>query len=80
MHNANTSNYAPINYYSLTNDLEQETALEDMHMFFVAFHHRQKKIINQLETGESSRKSLIINQDSHIKASAESVEDKKLPP
>lgn len=49
-------------------------------MFFVAFHHRQKKIINQLETGESSRKSLIINQDSHIKASAESVEDKKMLP
>jgi len=38
-----------LNYSILTNELEQENALEDMHMFFVAFHKRQKRIIEQAE-------------------------------
>ena len=38
-----------MNYSILTNELENETALEDMHMFFVAFNKRQKRICEQVE-------------------------------
>lgn len=38
-----------LNYSILTNELEQENSLEDMHMFFVAFHKRQKRIIEHAE-------------------------------
>lgn len=42
-----------MNYSILQNELEQETAsLEDMHMFFVAFNHRQNKIVQMLEKAE----------------------------
>ena len=42
-----------MNYSILQSELEQETAsLEDMHMFFVAFNHRQNKIIQGLEKAE----------------------------
>ena len=42
-----------MNYSILQNELEQETAsLEDMHMFFVAFNHRQNKIVHMLEKAE----------------------------
>jgi len=35
-----------MNYSILQSELDQEsTSLEDMHMFFVAFNHRQNKII-----------------------------------
>ena len=35
-----------MNYSILQSELEQETAsLEDMHMFFVAFNHRQNKLL-----------------------------------
>ena len=38
-------------YQSLTAELDQEnSALEDLHMFFVAFYKRQKKIIELAET------------------------------
>jgi len=38
-----------INYSILQGELEHEAALEDMHMFFVAFNKRQKKIVESLE-------------------------------
>lgn len=42
-----------MNYSILQSELDQETAsLEDMHMFFVAFNHRQNKIIQMLEKAE----------------------------
>lgn len=42
-----------MNYSILQNELEQETAsMEDMHMFFVAFNHRQNKIVHMLEKAE----------------------------
>ena len=42
-----------MNYSILQSELEQETAsLEDMHMFFVAFNHRQNKIVQQIEKSE----------------------------
>ena len=42
-----------MNYSILQSELEQETAaLEDMHMFFVAFNQRQNKIIQLLEKAE----------------------------
>ena len=35
-----------ITYHSLSAELEQEkSGLEEMHMFFVAFHRRQRQII-----------------------------------
>ena len=37
-------------YQSLTAELEQEnSALEDLHMFFVAFYKRQRKIIERFD-------------------------------
>lgn len=42
-----------MNYSILQSELEQETAsLEDMHMFFVAFNHRQNKLLEGLEKAE----------------------------
>lgn len=38
-----------LNYSILQGELEHEAALEDMHMFFVAFNKRQKKIVEGLE-------------------------------
>ncbi len=38
-----------LNYSILQGELEQEAALEDMHMFFVAFNKRQKKIVEYVE-------------------------------
>jgi hypothetical protein len=42
--------------------LENEAALEDMHMFFVAFNKRQKKIVECLE--EPTKKDLLLLEDS----------------
>jgi hypothetical protein len=42
-----------MNYSILQSELDQEScSLEDMHMFFVAFHHRQNKIVQQIEKAE----------------------------
>ena len=42
-----------MNYSILQSELDQETtSLEDMHMFFVAFNHRQNKIVQQLEKAD----------------------------
>lgn len=42
-----------MNYSILQSELDQEnTSMEDMHMFFVAFNHRQNKIIHMLEKSE----------------------------
>ena len=39
-------------YHSISAELEQEnSALEDLHMFFVAFYKRQRKIIEKFEQG-----------------------------
>ena len=38
-----------LNYSILQGELEHEAALEDMHMFFVAFNKRQKRIVEGLE-------------------------------
>ncbi len=38
--------------------MEHEAALEDMHMFFVAFNKRQKKIVEGLEIARQSEKIL----------------------
>jgi len=38
-----------LNYSILNGDFEQETALEDMHMFFVAFNKKQKRIVEYVE-------------------------------
>ena len=38
-----------LNYSILQGELEHEAALEDMHMFFVAFNKRQKMIVECLE-------------------------------
>ena len=38
-----------LNYSILQGELEHEAALEDMHMFFVAFNKRQRKIVECLE-------------------------------
>ena len=39
-------------YHSISAELEQENcALEDLHMFFVAFYKRQRKIIEKFEQG-----------------------------
>ena len=47
-----------LNYSILTNELENETALEDMHMFFVAFNKRQKRICEQVEEVEKGSRDL----------------------
>ena len=40
-------------YHSISAELEQENcALEDLHMFFVAFYKRQRKIIEKFEQGQ----------------------------
>ena len=58
-----------MNYSILQSELEQETAsLEDMHMFFVAFNHRQNKIIQFLEKQEmvaqaNDRQNLLYSDD-----------------
>jgi hypothetical protein len=41
-----------LNYSILAGELENENALEDMHMFFVAFHKRSKRIVEQAEVEE----------------------------
>lgn len=42
-----------MNYSILQSELDTETtSLEDMHMFFVAFNHRQNKIVQLLEKAE----------------------------
>ena len=39
-------------YHSISAELEGEnSALEDLHMFFVAFYKRQRKIIEKFEQG-----------------------------
>jgi len=48
-HSINQSLLRNLNYSILQGELEQEAALEDMHMFFVAFQKRQKKIVSQVE-------------------------------
>ena len=52
-----TQSHQITHYQSLTNELEQETALEDMHMFFVAFYRRRKKIIEESELKIKSKES-----------------------
>ena len=47
-----------LNYSILTTELENETALEDMHMFFVAFSKRQKRICEQVEEVEKGGRNL----------------------
>lgn len=47
-----------LNYSILQGELEHEAALEDMHMFFVAFNKRQKRIVECLETKPSITKIL----------------------
>ena len=43
-------------YQSLSAELEQEqSSLEDLHMFFVAFHRRRKQIIEQTEPTEKGK-------------------------
>lgn len=46
-----------LNYSILQGELEHEAALEDMHMFFVAFNKRQKKIVEGLEVRPGSANS-----------------------
>ena len=42
-------------YQSLTAELEQEkSALEDLHMFFVAFYKRQRRIIEMADRIKST--------------------------
>lgn len=42
-----------LNYSILQSELEQDTgSLEDMHMFFVAFNHRQNKMLAMLEKAD----------------------------
>ena len=42
-----------MNYSILQSEIEQESgSLEDMHMFFVAFNHRQNKLLYALEKAE----------------------------
>ena len=53
----NTASNA-LTYQSLTNELEHETSLEDMHMFFVAFYRRQKKIIERSEIARNDASEL----------------------
>lgn len=52
-----------LNYSILQGELEHEAALEDMHMFFVAFNKRQKRIVECLERkdmrGENSPDKII---------------------
>ena len=38
-----------LNMSILNGELENETSLEDMHMFFVAFNKRQKRIVSGVE-------------------------------
>lgn len=38
-----------LNISILNGELENETSLEDMHMFFVAFHKRSQKIVVNIE-------------------------------
>ena len=51
-----------LNYSILQGELEHEAALEDMHMFFVAFNKRQKKIVEGLEKRPGSTQSHRINK------------------
>lgn len=47
-----------MHYSILQSELDQEnTSMEDMHMFFVAFNHRQNKIIHILEKAEMVKKA-----------------------
>ena len=46
-----------LNYSILQGELEHEAALEDMHMFFVAFNKRQKKIVEGTEERPGSTHS-----------------------
>lgn len=47
-----------MNYSILQSELDQETAaMEDMHMFFVAFNHRMNKIVNQVEKPDNLAKA-----------------------
>ena len=46
---------AMLNYSILTAELEQEQCdLEDLHMFFVAFNRKQRRIIERAENGEET--------------------------
>jgi hypothetical protein len=51
-----------LNYSILQGELEHEAALEDMHMFFVAFNKRQKKIVEGLEVRPGSVNSPRLNK------------------
>lgn len=75
MHHANSS-YAPYNYQSLTNELETDTALEDLHMFFVAFYQRQKRIIEMLEHKDKNQNTFP-DEEAKINAGSASVKDKQ---
>ena len=63
-----------MNYSILQSELEQETgSLEDMHMFFVAFNHRQNKLLQQLEradmvAGANDRQNLLYIDDELVNA------------
>ena len=46
-----------LNYSILSQELENEASLEDMHMFFVAFQKRTKKIVEQVEVNEEEQES-----------------------
>jgi hypothetical protein len=63
-----------LNYSILQGELEHEAALEDMHMFFVAFNKRQKKIVEGLEVRPVSVNSPRLNkilEDSPSKGTTE---------
>jgi hypothetical protein len=54
-----------LNYSILQGELEHEAALEDMHMFFVAFNKRQKKIVECLEEpGKVKKPHLLLLEES----------------
>ena len=51
-----------LNYSILQGELEHEAALEDMHMFFVAFNKRQKRIVENLEVKKTTDESKILDE------------------
>lgn len=63
-----------LNYSILQGELEHEAALEDMHMFFVAFNKRQKKIVECLETATKEVSPLKVGESPTNKNDALNVE------
>ena len=64
-----------MNYSILQGELEHEAALEDMHMFFVAFNKRQKRIVENIEEQErrltATKDDIIKVQDEVMKVVAD---------